>query len=302
MNPGVPIWSALSLDDHEFQYNPQKAFPNFADNRLLLQPHNDAAGRSLAVERDVAYGDHPQRRLDIYRPRRHAGPTPVHIFLHGGYWRAQDKANFAFVAGTLVPLGITTMIANYELCPSSTLDEVVESAIDAFAWICANVVEIGGAADQITLSGHSAGAHLGAEIIAHDWAGHGPIQLAGALLTSGIYNPLPAMRTSVNADLRLDVDLARRHDMESKAPRMRGPITLLAGANEPWQWVDQSFRYFQTLRRHDYTPSLHVLPDYGHFDILNDYLMPDSVTIRAIRRHVGIGSDGDGSRISLAGY
>lgn len=291
MSRPKPIWEGLSAREHEFQYNPQNAFPDFNETRIRRQPANAAAGR-LAAERDIAYGDHELRKLDIYPARSADGPAPVHVFFHGGYWRAQDKENFAFVAGTLVPLGITTVIANYELCPGSTLDGVVDSALQAHEWICSHIGEFGGDRNRITLSGHSAGAHLGAEIIAHGWQEPDEVKLAGAVLTSGIFDPEPTIATSVNAQLNLDEAIAARHNVEMRAPVLASEVAILVGADEPWQWVDQSFRYYSALRRHDYRPALHVIPGYGHFDILDDYLDPRSLTVRTILGHCGLAAGG----------
>ena len=97
----------------------------------------------------------------------------MHVYFHGGYWRAQDKANFAHVARTLVGEGICTVIANYDLCPAVTLDGTVESALRALAWTWRHARDYGGDPDRLTVSGHSAGAHLCAMALAHDWAAAG---------------------------------------------------------------------------------------------------------------------------------
>ena len=51
----------------------------------------------------MPYGDTALQKVDVF-PAEPAGRTraPIHVFFHGGYWRAQDKANFAFVAAHLV--------------------------------------------------------------------------------------------------------------------------------------------------------------------------------------------------------
>ena len=294
MPAAPPIWSGLTPEEHEVQYNPQRAFPDAERYRRRRDPANARARADLACAADVSYGDHPLRALDIYpatpragQQRRESG-TPVHLFLHGGYWRAQDKANFAFVAGALVPLGVTTVIANYELCPDATLDEVADSALAAMAWTVRNIAEHGGDPSAVTLSGHSAGAHLGAEVIAHDWASQGlPADIVrGAVLTSGIYDPAPAALTSVNAQLNLDADIAARRNVETRPPRVDCDIALLAGGLEPWQWIDQTFRYAHHLRRHGRDPAVHVIPGRNHFDILDEYLDADSQTMRAILAQV----------------
>ncbi|WP_306120135.1 MULTISPECIES: alpha/beta hydrolase [unclassified Roseitalea] len=285
-----PIWAKLSPEEHEFQYNPQHAFPDFAKARAKRAPYNDRAREALTVTADVPFGAHALRRLDIYPAAK--ADAPVHVFIHGGYWRAQDKANFAFIAGALVPHGITTVIVNYELCPASTLDGVVDSAIAGFGWIARNIGAHGGDPARITLSGHSAGAHLGAAIMAHDWPEPTAMGLTGVVLTSGIYDPAPAIHTSVNAQLNLDAAIAARHNVERRAPVLRPDVTILAGAGEPDQFVDQSFRYYHNLRAHGFEPALHVLAGYDHFNILDEYLDADSVTMRTILRQCGVAKEG----------
>lgn len=268
-------------DEHELHYNPQRAVPDFAADSARRAPANAAARAALLCHRDVAYGDHPLRTLDIY-PAAHPGPT--HIFFHGGYWRAQDKTNFAFVAAPLVAQGITAVIANYELCPASTLDGVVDSAHHAFAFVARHIADHGGDPSRISLSGHSAGAHLVASILATDWPAQGvdPGVVTGAVMISGIYDPAPAIRTTVNAQLNLTEAIAARHNLESRPPALRCPTWLFAGGQEPWRWIEQTFRYASHLRRHGADPEVHVLPALHHFSIMDQLLDPASPIGRAI--------------------
>lgn len=281
MPEASPIWATLTPDEHEFQYNPQAAFPDFDLARRRREPANAEALTMLERHADIAFGDHPLRTLDVYPAGEGA---PVHVFLHGGYWRAQDKANFAFVAGALVPHGITTVVANYELCPAATLDGVVDSALAAMRWVRRTIARHGGDPARITLSGHSAGAHLGAEILAHDWGAEGlPLDVvAGAVLTSGIFDPAPARLTSVNAELDLTEEIVARRNVMARPPVVTCPVALLVGGLEPWQWIDQTYRYFQHLYRHDRRPGMQIIAGRGHFDILDEYLDGDSATMRAI--------------------
>jgi hypothetical protein len=57
---------------------------------------------------DLAYGDTPRERLDLFLA---ADPkVPTLAFIHGGYWQMNDKENFAFFAEGLVPLSETNPI------------------------------------------------------------------------------------------------------------------------------------------------------------------------------------------------
>lgn len=278
----MKTWQCFSQEDREFHYNPQKSVPDFSRFQTFRNAVSRVCREVMPSHLDVKYGNGALHRLDIYTS---VPGAPVHLFFHGGYWRAQDKENFAFIARDLVQRGIMLVVANYDLCPTASLDQVTGSALEAIAWCYRNIAEHGGNPDAITLSGNSAGAHLCSMAIATDWPTRGlPANLIkGAIMISGIYDPEPARHISVNQDLKLDDGAIARNDTMSLAPRVKCPIWIFAGGAEPWAWVEQSFDYSRHLRIHGYDPEVHVLPGYHHFNIMDQYLEPGSPVATAIR-------------------
>lgn len=285
MISAAKVWEGLTPEEHERQYNPQNACPNFNEYRALREPANALALAELPRQADIAYGEHKLRTLDIY-PAKGDGPRPVHIYLHGGYWRAQDKSNYAFIAGMLVRHGITAVIMNYELCPDSTLDQVADSALSGVEWVAKNIGQYGGDASAISLSGHSAGAHLVAEVLATDWTERGVDSscFIGAVMVSGIFDPAPAALTTVNAQLNLTPEIIANRNVETRTPLVHCPVAVMVGGDEPWQWIDQSFRYSHHLHRHGNQPQVNVLPNYNHFNILLPFMQPETPIGEAILR------------------
>src|SRR5215469_17972343 len=53
---------------------------------------------------DLAYGDDPRQRLDVYSPTS-AGGSPVVVFWYGGSWIEGSKRDYRFVAAPLVKHG-----------------------------------------------------------------------------------------------------------------------------------------------------------------------------------------------------
>jgi arylformamidase len=281
----VHIWSGLSAEEHEVQYNPQRSVPDHQAAARRREPINNAALETLRRTADIAFGPGALQKLDLYAPEG-PGPWPVHAFLHGGYWRAQDKRNFAFTALLLNRRGVLVAVLNYDLCPVVTLDGAVASGLAGIEWLARNIATHGGDPDRITLSGHSAGAHLVAAALASDWATRGlPVNLIkGALLISGIYDPAPAMFTTVNADIRLTPEISERQNYEALLPRATCACWVMAGGEEPIQWIDQSLRYAQHLRRHGLKPGLLVTPGFHHFTIQDQFLDPESDLQRLLSR------------------
>jgi arylformamidase len=85
---------------YDAQYNNRARIP---DHVAILQAWADDSQRvreRLGGALDVAYGEHPSERLDIFAADRPGAPVLVH--LHGGYWRALDKRDQSFIAPPFV--------------------------------------------------------------------------------------------------------------------------------------------------------------------------------------------------------
>jgi arylformamidase len=125
----------------------------------------------------------------------------------------------------------------------------------------------------------------GAAALATDWSLRDlPLTCCRAVLISGIYDPAPAILTTVNAELKLTPAIARRQNYEQATPFVRCPVEIMAGGEEPSHWIDQSFRYAHHLAANGMGPGVRVSPGFHHFDIMNQYQDPDSDVLRAILR------------------
>lgn len=276
------------MDSYEISFNPRAAVPEFESYELERQEGNRQA-LAYRTDADLAYGKHPRRRLDVYRAQGNT-PGDVHVFFHGGYWRAGDKQSYAYLAKALVDHGITAVVPNYELCGPSRFEDVVDSALEAFKWVLENIASYGGSAQRLTISGHSAGAYLCALLHATDWRRRGckDCGVLGSILVSGIYDPGKAIGTSVNQELGFTGAAAGAFDLSKKLWAASSPSYVVAGQLEPSEWIALSRDYFQDVVRVSSPAGRYeTLAGHNHFSILNEYLPGGRLNAEVVNFHRG---------------
>jgi arylformamidase len=262
--------------------NPRAAVPDF---QTYL---DNAAARSLAVrlslpcDLDVRYGDGPLQTLDVFPAR--GKDLPVHVFIHGGFWRGLDKDIYSEIAQPIVASGAIAILVNYDLCPAVTLDDIVQQILACVTWIYREAPRYGGDPDQISLSGHSAGAHLAAMALCHEWDREGlPMALIKAVvLISGIYDLVSVPRLSVNEEINLTQDMARRNSVMSAQPTVHCPALVTAGGEEPRLWLRQSSDYAQQLTRAGLVTRYLEVPGEHHFSLTDRLAEADHPLTRAM--------------------
>jgi arylformamidase len=233
-------WRGYSAEQLEWQYNPRLtvAEPQAHFERFVELSRQTRA--KLPHQLDLRYGPGPLETLDVYPA---SAPTaPIHVFFHGGYWRGQDKRDYGFIARDLLARGVTVVVANYDLCPAVTVEEIVEEAARCLHFVCTQVPT--GDPGRLSVSGHSAGAQLVAKLAGYDWTGRygidNPIRRAAAV--SGVFELEPVRHTSLNEEIRLTEASARRNSPQYDPPP-RLPLLLAVGAGESEEFRRQSRDY-----------------------------------------------------------
>jgi acetyl esterase/lipase len=149
----------------------------------------------VAVTREIAYGDHPRQKLDLYVPKRQTMALPVITFFYGGSWQGGDRADYLFMAALLCRQGFIVAVPDYRVYPEVKFPDFVQDCAAATAWVFANAATHGGNPAEIFLMGHSAGAYnavmLGVAAKYLAAAGVSQSNLAGVIGLSGPYDFLP---------------------------------------------------------------------------------------------------------------
>src|SRR5207253_9911247 len=157
-----------------------------------------AAYREQFVPQSIRYGASERNTIDFFPGE---GEGPIVLFIHGGYWQALDGSFFSHCARGLNGHGIGVAVPTYDLCPGVAVD----TASTQMRMAARELSRLG---RPLVMSGHSAGGHLAACLLATDWQALNaslPKQLVVAAYTiSGLFDLVPLVETSINMALRLD--------------------------------------------------------------------------------------------------
>ena len=173
---------------------------------------------------------------------------------------------------------------NYDLCPTVSLQIICEQVIEAIIWIYNNCEIYGADKNCITISGHSAGAHLVSYILSLDWEKYNlPYNLfKGAALVSGIYDLEIVRKLTVNDDVKLNAIDAKNLTTINKLPYYKMPIIISYGEDEPLGWKDQSIKYEKFLKKNNFNIDLILCKKNNHFTLIDTLALEESTLCKKI--------------------
>jgi acetyl esterase/lipase len=163
--------------------------------------------------------------LNVFQPRnKKFKNNKVLVFVHGGNWNSGDKKTYGFVGRNFAKKGITTVVVGYSLSPEVNYDQMTAQVAEAIQWTLNNIVKYDGNADQVFLTGHSAGGHL--------------IALAA---TNPKYN---LAQNSIKGIILNDAAGLDMYSYLSKYPPTKQEDYLTTWTNDPEKWKEASPIYF----------------------------------------------------------
>jgi len=271
------------------EYNNRELFPEHPRHFARWADTSARARSTMTCYLDRAYGSSPGATLDIFPARK--GDGTVLMFIHGGYWRSLDKRDFSFLAPAWVDAGVSLVVVNYDLCPKVSIERIVQQMLAASAWLYRHAEQYGMDEDRLYVSGHSAGGHLAAMLLAALW----PVMdrslprdlVKGALAVSGVYDLRPLVHVGwLQGDLRLDEASALKASPAYLPPATRAPLTLAVGGLESSEFKRQNAllagRWKRVLRED--VP----MPGTDHFTVVDGLADPASALFAATRRLMGL--------------
>ena len=136
---------------------------------------------------EVSTTDNP--KLNVFIPRKsNVEQAAVLIFIHGGNWNSGRKGTYDLLGRNFANKSIITVIPDYTLSPNASYDTMTEQIAQVIIWCKENIHKYGGDPNQIFVSGHSAGGHLGALAVMNPKYKIDPKSISGIILndTAGL--------------------------------------------------------------------------------------------------------------------
>ena len=262
--------------DYEVEYNNRARVP---ENPALMAgwARDSAAYREQHPPRRLTYGPGSRNVIDLFEGSEGG---PLVVFIHGGYWQALDGSSSSHCARGLNAHGISVAVPTYDLCPNVTVADIIGEMRAASR-------ELAKLGRPLVVSGHSAGGHLAACMLATDWPAYDrslPANLVkAAYAISGLFELEPLVDTSVNKALGLDRAAAQAASPLLWTPPDGKTLDAVVGGDESAEYHRQSRTIADTWGKAGVTTRFGVVPDANHFTAIAPLADPDSAMVLRLK-------------------
>ena len=230
---------------------------------------------TLPMEADIAYGTGSDETLDVFFPDGAREKLPVHIFIHGGYWRMFSKRDYSYVAETVTRAGAIAVIIDYSLMPKVRMSVLIDQVRRAARWVAENISAYGGDPSRLTVSGHSAGAHL-ATFLFHQQSSLSIVR--AALLLGGIYNLKPLQTSFLAPEIGItDTEVAAFSPI-SHSYDTGCRVVVAVGADETSPFHQQAAEFAISLEQQGLAVTLQTIYSANHMSSVRDLGQSESAS------------------------
>jgi arylformamidase len=273
----------LSKEALDFQLFPRGTAKDATGTlaRFEAETASLAGAPGLVVTRDLPYGPRERERFDLVVPEGRRG-CPCLIFVHGGFWQRNSKAGSGFAARALAAAGWATAAVGYSLAPEVRVRDIVAEMGEAIRALRRAAAPHGIDAGRLILSGHSAGGHLTAAVLAGMAGDDAARAVAGAVAISGVYDLAPVAASYVNDKAQMDAAEVAEISPLFVPPVVDVPLHVLVGGDESDAFRQQSLALLAAWSPHLSHSTFAIPPGRDHFDVLDELSDPASATFRIL--------------------
>jgi arylformamidase len=281
---GPLVWLDMDQEALDAAYDQQMYAPNRDQIGKRRIANSEMTRALIGAPIRMSYGPTEIEALDIYRTT--VPNAPVNIFVHGGAWRANRAADYAFLAEPFVHAGAHFVVLDFINVDDAggSLFPMVEQVRRAVAWVYRNATKFGGDPNRLFLSSHSSGSHLSGCVVTHDWKKEGlPLDIIkGALLGSGMYDLKPVRLSKRSKYVKFTDEMEGALSAQRHIDKLNTPLILAYGTYETPEFQRQSRDFAAAVRAAGKPVELLVGEAYNHFELLETLGNPYGLLGRAV--------------------
>lgn len=251
---------------------------DWAPNRLqILQRYGERSRitrQRLGEPERFAYGEGEVEAVDLFRAEN--DNAPVHVFIHGGAWRAGTAESYHFPADMFIDKGISYAALDFGNVQDIGLNGMIAQLRKAIAWVYKNSDMLGVDKNQIYISGHSSGAHLGGVLLVTDWSEFDVPNdvIKGATLISGMYDLEPVRLSARASYVPFTDEIEDALSTQRHLERINTPVILAFGGLETEEFKRQTRGFARAMEDAGKVVELIFTERYNHFEIMDDFGNP----------------------------
>ena len=287
---GPRVWLDMDQQQLDDAYDQIVYAPNRDQVGKRRIANSDRARAVIGPPQRVAYGPSEIEKLDIYRTK--APNAPVNIFIHGGAWRANKAADYAFLAEPFVKAGAHYVILDFTNVDDAqgNLFPIVEQVCRAVGFVHRNAASFGGDPGRLYLTSHSSGSHIGGCVVTHDWRKAGfPVDiLKGAMLGSGMYDLKPVRLSKRSKYVKFTDEMEASLSAQRHIDLLHTPLILAYGTYETPEFQRQTRDFHAEVKAAGKSAELLVGEGYNHFEMLETLGNPYGLLGRAVFAQMGL--------------
>jgi arylformamidase len=288
---GAPVWRGMDQAALDAAYDQSRYAPNMTQVQARYAANSVAARARLGEPARYSYGPTATEALDVYAAA--SARAPVHIFIHGGAWRAGNARNYAFLAEPFVHAGAHFVVPDFVNVTETdgALMPMVDQLRRAVAWVWRNAERFGANPARIHISGHSSGGHLAAVALTTDWRRTldlPPDVLKSGLCLSGMFDLKPVRLSSRSAYVVFTDEIEQALSPQRHLDNLNAPLVIAYGTFETPEFQRQSRDFAAAAVAAGRSARLIVAEGYNHFEILETLANPYGIAGRAALEQMGL--------------
>jgi len=262
----------------------------------------------VTIRDNVVFGRGGDQDLkcDVFTPPDPQPGAPAILLVHGGGWRAGDRAQMRAYGIQLALRGFVCVSSAYRLVPAAPWPAQIHDVNAALRYMRANAAELGIDPEKLTAVGASAGAHL--VLLAAGTPAHAPFQGEGGhpgvstalQAVVGIFPPTVLAPRGATVSGSVPGSVLLLDDDDEASARMASPLAHVAPGYPPTLLLhgtadrivppSASMRMYQELAAAGVPVELHMVAEQPHgYVVQRDYhrLSCDQIAL-FLRRYLGL--------------